>query len=557
VITIVVYLVLLTVLTPALGHYMYRVYTSERTGRLEGVIYALIGVDPDAEQTWRRYAACVLWFSVISMLLTYAVLRLQGHLPLNPVGLPGVDQYVSFNTAASFTTNTNWQTYGGESTMSYLSQMFGLTFQNFGSAAVGMAVLIAMIRGFMRTRTKEVGNFWRDLVRTVVYVLLPLSIAGAIVFIAQGVPQTFAGSAVVHGIQGFGQTIARGPVASQVAIKQLGTNGGGFFNANSAHPLEGGTPLVNFIELLFILWIPAALTYTFGKMVGNVRQGWALFAAMMVLFVAGLWITVPQERSASESMRVAGISASAPNMEGKEVRYGADQSSLWAVATTDASNGSVNSMHDSYRPFGMVAPMFSIAVGEVIWGGVGSGLYGMIFYVVIAVFIGGLMVGRTPEYLRKKIGARQVKISAIAVLVPFLVALAFTAVAVVIPAGLDPRLNHGPQGFSEILYAFLSQGNNNGSAFAGLTASGPFYAIGGGLTMLVVRFVPLLAALALGGSLAEEGAVPETAGTLATDKPLFVGLLDGVIVVIGALTFFPALALGAIVEGLMKGRLFG
>jgi K+-transporting ATPase ATPase A chain len=373
----------------------------------------------------------------------------------------------------------------------------------------------------------------------------------------QGVVQTLSNSISVTGIQGFGQTIARGPVASQIAIKQLGTNGGGFFNVNSAHPFEGGTVFANYVELLAILAIPAALCYTFGKMVGRVREGWAIFAAMMVLFLGGLAITVPQEHSATQAMQIAGVPATAQNLEGKEVRYGTDQSSLWAVATTDASNGSVNSMHDSYQPFGMVAPMFNIAVGEVIWGGVGSGLYGMIFYVIIAVFIGGLMVGRTPEYLGKKIGAREVKLSAIAVLVPFLVALGITAVAVVIPAGLDARLNGGPHGFSEILYAFLSMGNNNGSAFAGLTASGPFYAVGGGLVMLVVRFVPLLAALALGSSLGKEGTVPVTAGTLPTDKPLFVGLLDGVIVVIGALTFFPALALGAIVEGLMKGKLFG
>ena len=436
--------------------------------------------------------------------------------------------------------------------MTYLTQMLGLTFQNFVSAAVGMAVLVALIRGFIRSRTPELGNFWRDMVRGVVYILLPLSAIVAVVLITQGVVQTFSDSAVAHGIQGFDQTIARGPVASQIAIKQLGTNGGGFFNVNSAHPFEGAGPLGNFLELLSILLIPAALCYTFGKMVGNIRQGWALFAAMMVLFIAGLWLTVPHEHTASQAMRVAGISASAPNMEGKEVRYGPDQSSLWAVATTDASNGSVNSMHDSYKADGMVAPMFNMAIGEVIFGGVGSGLYGMIFYVIIAVFIGGLMVGRTPEYLGKKIGAREVKLSAIAVLVPFLVVLAFTAVAVVIPAGLDARLNVGPHGFSEILYAFLSQGNNNGSAFAGLTASGPFYAIGGGIVMLIVRFVPLLAALALAGSLAKEGTVPVTAGTLPTDKPLFVGLLDGVIVIIGALTFFPALALGAIVEGLSK-----
>jgi len=373
----------------------------------------------------------------------------------------------------------------------------------------------------------------------------------------QGVVQTFANSATVTGVQGFAQTIARGPVASQIAIKQLGTNGGGFFNVNSAHPFEGGTALANFLELLLILGIPAALTYTFGKMVGRIREGWAIFAAMMILFLGGLLLTVPQEHSATQAMVSAGVPATSQNLEGKELRYGTDMSSLWAVATTDASNGSVNSMHDSYQPLAMVAPMFNIGVGEVIWGGVGSGLYGMLFYVIIAVFIGGLMVGRTPEYLGKKIGARQMKLSAIAVLVPFLVVLGLTAVAVVIPQGLEARLNTGPHGFSEILYAFLSMGNNNGSAFAGLTASGPFYAVAGGLAMLVVRFVPLLAALALGSSLGTEGSVPVTAGTLPTDKPLFVGLLDGVIVVIGALTFFPALALGAIVEGLMKGKLFG
>jgi K+-transporting ATPase ATPase A chain len=556
VVTLVVYVVLLTLITPPLGYFMYRVYQSEKVGRVEGLIYRIIGVDPMTEQTWRRYAACVLWFSLFATLLNYLILRFQAHLPLNPLALAGVNSQVSFNTATSFTTNTNWQAYGGETTMTYLSQMLALTFQNFVSAAVGMAVLIALIRGFTRSHTKQLGNFWRDTVRTVIYILMPISALVAFLLITQGVPQTLSTSAVAHGIQGFAQTIARGPVASQIAIKQLGTNGGGFFNVNSAHPFEGAGPFANFVELILILAVPAALTYTFGKLVGNVRQGWALFAAMMVLFLAALWITVPQEHSATQAMQSAGVSASAPNLEGKEVRYGADQSSLWAVATTDASNGSVNSMHDSYKPLAMVAPMFNIAIGEVVWGGVGSGLYGMIFYVIIAVFIGGLMVGRTPEYLGKKIGARQMKISAIAVLVPFLVALSLTAVAVVTPAGLDPRLNTGPHGFSEILYAFLSQGNNNGSAFAGLTASGYFYAIAGGVVMLVVRFVPLLAALALGGSLAEEGTVPVTSGTLPTDKPLFVGLLDGVIVVIGALTFFPALALGAIVEGLSKGKLW-
>ena len=554
--TFVVYTILLTLLVPPVGAYMYRVYSKEGTGRIEGVIYRLIGVDPTIEQTWRRYAACVLWFSAIGVVLGYVLMRVQGFLPLNPVGLHAVNPYVAFNTATSFVTNTNWQAYGGETTMSYLTQMIVMTFQNFVSAAVGMAVLVAMIRGFTRSRAKELGNFWQDLVRSTVYILMPFAAVLSIVLITQGVVQTFQNSAVVHGIQGFAQTIARGPVASQIAIKQLGTNGGGFFNVNSAHPFEGGSPFGNFLELIAILLIPAASCYMFGKLVGNVREGWALYAAMLILFAAGLWLTAPQETSASQAMRVAGVSASAPNMEGKEVRYGPDQSSLWAVATTDASNGSVNSMHDSYRPFGGVAPMFNIAIGEVIFGGVGSGLYGMIFYVIIAVFIGGLMVGRTPEYLGKKIGAREVKLSAIAVLVPFLAVLAITAVAVVIAAGLDARLNLGPHGLSEIFYAFVSQGNNNGSAFAGLTASGPFYAIGGGLIMLLDRFVPLLAALALGSAVAKQVTVPATSGTLPTDKPLFVGLLDGVIVVIGALTFFPALALGAIVEGLSK-KLWG
>jgi K+-transporting ATPase ATPase A chain len=551
--TIVIYSLLLIALTPPLGAYLYRVYTREGVGHVEGVLYRALGVHPDAEQSWRRYASAVLWFSLISMLFVYLVLRLQQHLPLNPQGLPGVNPYLSFNTAASFMTNTNWQSYGGETTMSYLTQMLALTFQNFVSAAVGIAVLIAMIRGFTRAGSEEVGNFWKDLVRTVVYVLLPVSTIAAIVLLTQGVIQTLDGPQTVRGVQGFEQLIPRGPVASQIAIKQLGTNGGGFFNVNSAHPFENPTPLSNSIEMFSILWIPAALTYTFGKMVGNVRQGWVIFAAMWILMVGGLALTVPGERSATPAMQAAGISASADNLEGKEVRVGADESSLWAVTTTDASNGSVNSMHDSYQALGGLAPMFNIAVGEVIWGGVGSGLYGMIFYVVIAVFIGGLMVGRTPEYLGKKIAARQVKIVVIAVLVPFLVVLALTAVAVVVPAGLAGRLNSGPHGFSEIFYAYLSQGNNNGSAFAGLTANTPFYTVTGGIAMLAGRFVPLVAALALGASVAKERTVPFTAGTLRTDTPLFGGLLVGVIVIIGALTFLPGLALGPIVEHLSEG----
>jgi len=557
VVAIFVYVVLLIVLTPPLGSYMYRIYSHEKIGRAEGIVYLLIGVNPRLEQSWRRYAMSCLWFSLLSMLVLYAIFRLQNHLPLNPVGVGPADQVVSFNTASSFTTNTNWQAYGGETTMTFLSQMLALTFQNFVSAAVGMAVLIALIRGFVRSKRDEVGNFWRDLVRGTLYVLLPLSAIVAILLVTQGVVQTLGANQSVTGIQGFAQTIARGPVAGQIAIKQLGTNGGGFFNVNSAHPFEGGIGAFgNFIEVFAILWIPAALTYTFGKWIGNVRQGWMLFAVMLTLMGGGLALTVPQEHSASAAMVDGGVSASALNMEGKEQRIGTDESALWAVATTDASNGSVNSMLDSYRPLGGLAPMFNIAIGEVIFGGVGSGLYGMIFYAIIAVFIGGLMIGRTPEYLGKKIGAREVKLSAIAVLVPFLLALALTAMAVVIPAGLGPRLNQGPQGFSEILYAFLSQGNNNGSAFAGLTASGDFYAISGGLLMLAVRFVPLLAGLALAGSLGRAGTVPETPGTLHTDTTLFGVLLVFVILIIGALTFLPGLAVGPIVEHLSGGRLF-
>jgi potassium-transporting ATPase potassium-binding subunit len=547
---------LLIVLTPPLGAYLHRVYARPENGRLEGAIYRLIGVNPDAEQSWRRYASSVLWFSAISMLFIYLLFRFQQHLPLNPQHLGAVNPYVSFNTAASFMTNTNWQAYGGETTMSYLSQMLALTFQNFLSAAVGMAVLIAMIRGFTRAGTDNVGNFWRDTVRGVVYILLPMAAILAVVLMSQGVVQTLGHSVSARGIQGFTQLIARGPAASQVAIKQLGTNGGGFFNANSTHPFENPTPLSNFLEAFSILWIPAALTYTFGKMVGNRRQGWALFAAMWILMVVGFAMTAPGEHHATPAMQAAGIASSAPNLEGKEVRIGPDQSSLWAVATTDASNGSVNSMHDSYQALGQVAPMFNMAIGEVVWGGVGSGLYGMIFYVVVAVFIGGLMVGRTPEYLGKKIGARQVKLVVIGILVPFLVALLFTAIAVVLPNIRLALLNHGPHGFSEILYAFLSQGNNNGSAFAGLTASGPYYAITGGIAMLMSRFVPLLVALALGASVGREKTVPSSAGTLRTDTGLFVGLLVGVIVIIGALAFLPAFALGPIVEHLMHGRLF-
>jgi K+-transporting ATPase ATPase A chain len=551
-----VLLVLVVALTPPLGSYLHRVYTGERIGRAEGLVYRLVGVRPTAEQSWGRYASSVLWFSLAGMAFLYLLLRIQGYLGLNPQHLPGVRPVVAFNAAASFATNTDWQAYSGESTLSYLTQMLGVTFQMFASAAVGMAVLVALIRGFVRTGTDRIGNFWRDLVRTVLYVLLPLSGIVAVILLSQGVVQDLGPYRRVVGIQGFGQLIARGPAASLVAIKQLGTNGGGFFNANSAHPLENPTPISNALQSLSILLIPAALTYTFGKMVGSVRQGWALFAAMLVLLLAGLAITLPGERTASHAMRAAGVPGSAPNLEGKELRVGPDASSYWAVATTASSSGSVNSMHDSYGPVGGAVQLFNMAVGEVIFGGVGSGLYGMLFFAVLAVFIGGLMVGRTPEYLGKKVRAREVKLAIIGLIAPFFLVLGLTAVASVTGAGLEARLNAGPHGFSEILYAFTSQANNNGSAFAGLDAGRPLYALAGGVAMILGRFVPLLAALALAGSLGGQGRVPATSGTLRTDTGLFVGLLIGVIVVVGALTFLPALSLGPIVEALTHGRLY-
>lgn len=553
----IVYMLVLIATIPVLGSYMYRVFSKGTVGRIEGSIYRILGMDPHVEQSWRAYARSVLWFSALSLLVLYLLLRFQGSLPLNPERLPGVDPYVSFNTSASFTSNTNWQAYGGEFSLSYLVQMLGLTVQNFVTPAVGLAVLVALIRGFTRKRTDRIGNFWVDMTRGIVYVLLPLSIIWAAVLMWQGVPQNLGGYTEVRGIQGFTQLIAQGPAASQIAIKQLGTNGGGFFNINSAHPFENPTPLSNFVQVLAILMIPAACVYMFGRMVDDRRQGLAILGAMFVLFAGGLALTLSSESYASAAMQRSGVPVGAPNLEGKEQRLGAEESALWATATTAASNGSVNSMHDSFNPTGAAAPIFNMAIGEVVFGGVGSGLYGMLFYVILAVFIGGLMVGRTPEYLGKKIGAREVKIALLAILIPFLLVLGAAAVSVVAPFTLEGRNNAGPHGFSEILYAWSSMGNNNGSAFAGLTAINWFYSVGGGVVMLVARFVPLAAALALAGSVVEQGKVPETSGTLRTGTPLFAGLLTGVVVIIGGLTFFPALTIGPIVEQLLAnaGRL--
>ena len=548
-------------------------------GPLERGVYRLSGIDPNVETNWKRYAAAVLLVNFIGFLVVYLLQRLQGVLPLNPQEFAGVSPDSSFNTAVSFASNTNWQGYGGEATMSYLTQMLGLGVQNFLSAASGMAVLVALIRGFVRKRASEVGNFYVDLTRSTVYVLLPLSLLLAIVLISQGVVQNFsayktvdlvepltievpvkdaAGSAVVDSAgnpvtkaeQVTQQTLPMGPAASQVAIKQLGTNGGGFFNVNSAHPFENPTPLSNFLEVLSILLIPAALCYTFGRMVGDKRQGWAILVAMLVIFVPLTFGGYIAEQSGNPVLAAAGADTnvsdaqSGGNMEGKEVRFGIANSALWASATTAASNGSVNSMHDSFTPLGGLVPMWLMQLGEVVFGGVGSGLYGMLMFAVVAVFIAGLMVGRTPEYLGKKIEAYEVKMASLVLLIPCLVVLIGTAIASGIPAGTSSVANPGAHGFSEILYAFSSAGNNNGSAFAGLSANTPFYNTALGVAMWASRYWLMIPVLALAGSLAAKRSTAITAGTLPTHTPLFIATLVGVVLMVGALTFLPALALG-------------
>ncbi|MFO0917702.1 MAG: potassium-transporting ATPase subunit KdpA [Planctomycetaceae bacterium] len=562
--------VLLACVKP-LGRYMAKVYSGESSlaerllGPVERLLYRLSGVDRTAEMTWRDYGAAVLIFSFISFVAVFAMQRLQGWLPLNPEHFPAVSPDSSFNTAVSFATNTNWQGYGGETTMSYFTQMFALTVQNFVSAAAGMAVLVALIRGFSRQSTTTIGNFWVDLTRGVIYILCPLSFVFAVALATQGVVQTYGTYhdvellepiATADGTLVATQRIAVGPAASQIAIKQLGTNGGGFFNVNSAHPLENPTPLSNFLELLAILLIPAALCFTFGELVGDRRQGWAILATMLVLFLPLLLLTVTAEQSSNPALAALGIDQSASgvqsggNMEGKETRFGVVNSAMWAVSTTAASNGSVNSMHDSFMPLGGLAPMWLMQLGEVVFGGTGSGLYGMIMFAIVAVFIAGLMVGRTPEYLGKKIGAFEMKMASLAILLPCAMVLVGTAIAVVAPAGRATVFNPGPHGFSEVLYAFSSASNNNGSAFAGLGANTPFYNGLLGFVMLVGRFWIMLPVLAIAGSLAGKKTVPVGAGTLPTHTPLFVALLAAVVLIVGALSFFPALALGPIIEHL-------
>ncbi len=555
-----------------LGLYMARVYSGHRHplartfGWLERGVYRVCGIDPAAEMTWRHYAGAVVMLSIVSVFAVDGLQRLQAVLPLNPEQLAAVSPDSSFNTAVSFVTNTNWQGYGGESTMSYLTQMLALTVQNFVSAAVGMAVLVALIRGFVRNSVGTIGNFWVDLVRGTFYILAPLSTVLAIALVSQGVVQTFDSyrDAVIRepAVDATGnavttQKIAVGPAASQIAIKQLGTNGGGFFNVNSAHPLENPTPLSNFLQMVAILLIPAALCYTFGEMVGDRRQGWTLLAAMTVIFVPLVLVVMAAEQRGNPVLSHHGLDQAASftqpggNMEGKETRFGIANSAIWAVSTTAASNGSVNAMHDSFTPFGGLVPMWLMQLGEVVFGGVGSGLYGMLVFAIVAVFIAGLMVGRTPEYLGKKIAAFEVKMAVLAVLFPCAMVLLGTAVGVVSASGRSTIFNPGAHGFSEVLYAFSSAGNNNGSAFAGLGANTPFYNGLLGLAMLVGRFWVMFPVLAIAGSLASKKVIPVGAGTLPTHTPLFVVLLVSVVLIVGALSFFPALALGPIVEQLM------
>ena len=558
--TIVALVVVMAIAWRFLGSYMVSVYEGRTRwlSLIERPVYRIIGVDPELEQSWQRYGASVVVFSGVALLVTYGIFRLQGSLPFNPQHLPGVTPALSWNTAVSFVTNTNWQAYSGESTMSYLSQMGALAVQNFLSAAVGIAVAVALIRGFSRKESNTIGNFWVDLVRGTIYVLLPIAFVFAVVFMAQGALQTLAGPVHVHdALNGARQVIPRGPVASQETIKQLGTNGGGFFNANGASPFENPTGLTNFLSIALILCIPVALTYTFGKMVGSIRQGAAILGVMAIIFGTWMAIASVSEHQANPAISAAGMTHQpAGNMEGKEVRFGDTSSALYATASTQTSTGSVDSAEDSYTPMGGFAVLTGMMLGEVTPGGVGSGLYTILLFAIITVFIGGLMVGRTPEYLGKKIQAREVKLAAFGVLVMPITVLILTAVAVSVHAGRVAPLNAGPHGFSEILYDFTSVTNNNGSAFAGISVNTAFYNVINTVGLLLGRFAIMVPVLALSGALAAKNVVPASAGTFRTDKPMFMGLLIGVIMIVGALTFFPAVSLGPIVEQLSHGKFF-
>ncbi|MBE2237574.1 MAG: potassium-transporting ATPase subunit KdpA [Caldilineaceae bacterium] len=548
------YFVLLVACTPLLGSYMAKVYSGESRwlGPIERWIYVWGGVKPDTEMGWKGYAFALLAFNLLGFVVLLLLQLLQDLLPLNPAQLPAVEPLLAFNTATSFVTNTNWQSYGGETTLSYLTQMVGLTVQNFVSAATGMGVVLALTRGLTRRSAATIGNFWVDLVRSTLYVLLPLSVLLALILTSQGVVQNLNAYAQATTLVGRPQLLPQGPAASQIAIKQLGTNGGGFFSTNSAHPYENPTPLTNFLEMFALLLIPAALTYTYGKLVGSARQGWAIFAAMLLIFVFGFGIMLWSEMSLNPA------TGAATNLEGKEVRFGVVNSVLWGAATTAASNGSVNAMQASFSPLtGGVAILFMM-LGEVIFGGVGAGLYGMLMFVILTVFIAGLLVGRTPEYLGKKIEAREIKMALLTILLPGAAILSFSALAAVTPAALASRTNLGPHGLSEILYAFASGAGNNGSAFAGLNTNTPFYNLLVGLAMWLGRFGVILPALAIAGSMASKKVAPPSSGTFPTDGPLFTLLLMAVVVAVGALTFFPALTLGPLVEHLLmqSGRVF-
>jgi potassium-transporting ATPase potassium-binding subunit len=565
-----VFFVLILALTKPMGVFMTKVFAGERTflhpvlRPVERLCYTLCGVKENVDQRWTQYAGSMLAFSLFSFLILYLLQRMQGILPFNPMGFStahapsgatAMTPDLAFNTAVSFTTNTNWQNYSGESALSYLVQMAGMTMHNFTSAAVGMAVAVALIRGFVRQQVNAIGNFWADMVRATVYVLLPICVIVALFFCSQGMIQNLHPYTNATGLEGTAQTIAQGPVASQEAIKMLGTNGGGFFGANSAHPFENPTPLTNFVQMVLIFLIPAGLTYTFGQMTGDTRQGWALFTAMSIMFLVGAFVVYSAEANGNPLLAKMGIAQA--NMEGKEVRFGIPASSLFATVTTDASCGAINAQHDSLTPIGGLVPLFNMQVGEVIFGGVGAGLYGMLLFAILAVFIAGLMVGRTPEYLGKKIEGKEVKMAMVALIATSSVILLFSGLATYGP-GLSALGNNGPHGFAEILYAFSSSAANNGSAFGGLSANTPWYNMTLGLTMLVGRFLIIIPMLAVAGSLASKKRIPVTSGTLPTHGGLFVGLLIGTVVIVGALTFFPALSLSPIVEHLLMhaGRTF-
>jgi K+-transporting ATPase ATPase A chain len=586
---ILLYLLVIVLIAKPLGSYMAKVFEGERTflhrifGWLERGTYKLLGINPDDDMKWTTYCVAMLIFSGVSLLVTYGLLRLQGVLPLNPQHFDAkqMPAHLAFNTAASFTTNTNWQNYSPEVTLSYFSNMVSLAIHNWASAAAGLAIAVAVIRGFSRKSANGIGNFWADMVRGTVYVLLPICIVGGLVYVWQGVPQNFDNYTTVKTLEGATQTIAQGPVASQEIIKQLGTNGGGFFNANSAHPFENPTPFANFFTLVLIFAIPGALTYTFGKMVGNTKQGWAVFAAMSVMFLAGAFICNISEQAGTPHLDKAHIqtamTADQPggNMEGKEMRFGIGSSTLFATVTTGASCGAVNSMHDSFTPIGGLVPLFNLLTGEVIFGGVGAGLYGMLMFAIVAVFIAGLMVGRTPEYIGKKIEKFEVQMAMLAVLILAASVLIFTAVSSTLQLPKDGPYaslntfngaayaggsdsvygpttgntnNNGPHGFSEIFYMFASQTGNNGSAFAGITGNTPYYNTAGGIAMLVGRFLMIIPLLGIAGSLARKKVTPMSSGTFPTDNPTFTWLLVGVVIIVGALTYFPGIALGPIVE---------